>query len=298
MHQRVKGYQQEATVGGQTVLVETREFENGELGEIQIKAPKVAPLTSEFLTCFNRAVSIGLRFGIPLDEFVEEFVFTRFPPDGKVEGNSVIKMASSIPDYVFRELAVAYLGRNDLAHIKPDELGLNGKDIFEKQFDEETSEEELTIKNKFWKNRQSLAISTASIIDVISNQVDDLKSTMPNDEAGQKTQNELIEFLQEVMVMLESLLAQIEMALSSQQNSSSREAVNAVIDLKHKVSNWLNNNSDLVDTSIRMSIAATFLNFFSNAGANMSISTPALLAIFGGGKVVEIIKRLNNNNDE
>ncbi|HYD05198.1 MAG TPA: vitamin B12-dependent ribonucleotide reductase, partial [Reyranella sp.] len=120
--QRRKGYTQKAIVGGHKVYIRTGEYEDGKLGEIFIDMHKEGAAFRSLMNNFAIAISIGLQYGVPLEEYVEAFTFTRFEPNGIVEGNDVIKMATSILDYIFRELAVSYLGRNDLAHVKPDDL--------------------------------------------------------------------------------------------------------------------------------------------------------------------------------
>jgi ribonucleoside-diphosphate reductase alpha chain len=119
---RRKGYTQKAIVGGHKVYLRTGEYEDGKLGEIFIDMHKEGAAFRAMMNNFAIAVSIGLQYGVPLDEFVEAFTFTRFEPSGMVEGNNVIKMSTSIIDYVFRELAVSYLSRNDLAHVTPPDL--------------------------------------------------------------------------------------------------------------------------------------------------------------------------------
>ncbi len=119
---RRKGYTQKAIVGGHKVYLRTGEFEDGRLGEIFIDMHKEGAAFRSLMNNFAIAVSIGLQYGVPLEEFVEAFTFTRFEPSGMVEGNDAIKMATSIVDYIFRELAISYLGRADLAHASPDDL--------------------------------------------------------------------------------------------------------------------------------------------------------------------------------
>ena len=119
---RRKGYTQKATVGGHKVYLRTGEYEDGRVGEIFIDMHKEGAAFRSLMNNFAIAVSIALQYGVPLEEFVEAFTFTRFEPSGLVEGNDSIKMSTSILDYLFRELAVSYLGRNDLAHVQPDDL--------------------------------------------------------------------------------------------------------------------------------------------------------------------------------
>ncbi|MDB6178067.1 vitamin B12-dependent ribonucleotide reductase [Paracoccus sp. Z330] len=118
--QRRKGYTQKAIVGGHKVYLRTGEYDNGSLGEIFIDMHKEGAGFRAMMNNFAIAVSVGLQYGVPLEEFVDAFTFTRFEPAGMVQGNDSIKNATSILDYVFRELAVSYLDRTDLAHVKPE----------------------------------------------------------------------------------------------------------------------------------------------------------------------------------
>jgi ribonucleoside-diphosphate reductase alpha chain len=121
--QRRKGYTQKATVGGHKVYLRTGEYENGQLGEIFIDMHKEGAAFRSLMNNFAIAVSLGLQYGVPLEEYVDAFTFTRFEPAGFVQGNDTIKNATSILDYIFRELAVSYLERHDLAHVDPAETG-------------------------------------------------------------------------------------------------------------------------------------------------------------------------------
>jgi ribonucleoside-diphosphate reductase alpha chain len=119
---RRKGYTQKAIVGGHKVYLRTGEYTDGKLGEIFIDMHKEGAAFRSLMNNFAIAISIGLQYGVPLEEFVEAFTFTRFEPSGMVQGNDAIKMATSILDYVFRELAVSYLDRTDLAHVQPSDV--------------------------------------------------------------------------------------------------------------------------------------------------------------------------------
>jgi len=118
--ERRKGYTQKAIVGGHKVYLRTGEYADGSLGEIFIDMHKEGAGFRAMMNNFAIAVSVGLQYGVPLEEFVEAFTFTRFEPAGMVQGNDSIKQATSILDYIFRELAVSYLDRTDLAHVKPE----------------------------------------------------------------------------------------------------------------------------------------------------------------------------------
>jgi ribonucleoside-diphosphate reductase alpha chain len=121
MPDRRKGYTQKAVVGGHKVYLRTGEYDDGRLGEIFIDMHKEGAALRSIINNFAIAVSLGLQYGVPLDEYVDAFTFTRFEPSGPVQGNEAIKNATSILDYVFRELAVSYLSRFDLAHVDPTE---------------------------------------------------------------------------------------------------------------------------------------------------------------------------------
>lgn len=119
---RRTGYTQKVKINGQSVYIRTGEYENGQLGEIFIDMHKEGAAFRSLLNCFAISISLGLQHGVPLDEFVDAFVFTRFEPSGVVSGHKRIKMATSVIDYIFRELAVTYLSRNDLSHVEDDEM--------------------------------------------------------------------------------------------------------------------------------------------------------------------------------
>jgi len=119
MPERRSGYTQKAIIGGHKVYLRTGEYEGGQLGEIFIDMHKEGAAFRSLMNNFAIAISLGLQHGVPLEEFVEAFTFTRFEPNGPVQGHDHIKMATSILDYIFRELAVSYLGRYELAHVQP-----------------------------------------------------------------------------------------------------------------------------------------------------------------------------------
>ena len=116
MPDRRKGYIQKATIGDHKVYLHTGEYEDGKIGEIFIDTSKEGELVKALMNNFAIAVSLGLQYGVPLDEFINAFIGTKFEPSGKVHGNDRILTASSILDYIFRELAISYQNREDLAH--------------------------------------------------------------------------------------------------------------------------------------------------------------------------------------
>ena len=137
MPDRRKGYIQKATVGDHKVYLHTGEYEDGKIGEIFIDTSKEGELVKATMNNFAIAVSLGLQYGVPLDEFVNAFVDTKFEPSGKVFGNDRIMSATSILDYIFRELAISYLNREDLAHTP----SIGGSDTLEDTHIDENNED-------------------------------------------------------------------------------------------------------------------------------------------------------------
>jgi ribonucleoside-diphosphate reductase alpha chain len=119
---RRAGYTQKARIGNHKVYIRTGEYEDGSLGEIFLDMHKEGAAFRSMTNCFAIAISLGLQHGVPLEEFIDAFLFTRFEPNGVVQGNPHIKMTTSIIDYIFRELAISYLGRHDLAQVEPEDL--------------------------------------------------------------------------------------------------------------------------------------------------------------------------------
>ncbi len=122
MPSRRRGYTQKARVAGHKIYVRTGEYEDGTLGEVFIDMHREGAAFRSLMNCFAIAISLGLQYGVPLEEFVEAFVFTRFEPNGPVQGHDNIKMSTSVIDFIFRELAMTYLGRYDLVQVSPEDL--------------------------------------------------------------------------------------------------------------------------------------------------------------------------------
>ncbi|HEY3174247.1 MAG TPA: adenosylcobalamin-dependent ribonucleoside-diphosphate reductase [Candidatus Polarisedimenticolia bacterium] len=139
---RRSGYTQKAVIGHHKVYLRTGEYEDEQLGEIFLDMHKEGAAFRSLMNCFAIAISLGLQHGVPLDEFVDAFVFTRFEPNGMVQGNPHIKMTTSVIDYVFRELAITYLGRSDLAQVTSEDLrgDTTGRPDKEPEFDEQAGE--------------------------------------------------------------------------------------------------------------------------------------------------------------
>ena len=135
MPDRRKGYIQKATIGNHKVYLHTGEYDDGKVGEIFIDTNKEGELVRSLMNNFAIAISLGLQYGVPLDEFVDAFIETKFEPSGEINGNDRILNASSILDYIFRELAISYLGREDLAHTPSISKSSNEKLITDEEED-------------------------------------------------------------------------------------------------------------------------------------------------------------------
>ena len=137
MPDRRKGYIQKVSIGDHKIYLHTGEYDDGKVGEIFIDMNKEGELVKALMNNFAIAISLGLQYGVPLDEFVDAFIETKFEPSGEIKGNDRILNASSILDYIFRELAISYLGREDLAHTpsikktsSDEQIGTDNEDSF------------------------------------------------------------------------------------------------------------------------------------------------------------------------
>ncbi len=155
---RRAGYTQKARIGNHKIYLRTGEYEDGTLGEIFIDMHKEGAAFRSMTNCFAIAISLGLQHGVPLEEFVDAFLFTRFEPNGVVQGNPHIKMTTSIIDYIFRELAITYLGRHDLAHVMPEDL--RGDALHDAKDDPDFDDEEV-ISERTVDARAALAVPLA-----------------------------------------------------------------------------------------------------------------------------------------
>ncbi len=169
MPDRRKGYIQKATIGDHKVYLHTGEYEDGKIGEIFIDTSKEGELVKALMNNFAIAISLGLQYGVPLDEFVSAYVDTKFEPSGKVYGNDRILSASSILDYIFRELAISYLNREDLAHTPS--IGSNAdksKDILQDNAEDEQNQflkivKDITSKGFVRNNYQKKLVDLSDI---------------------------------------------------------------------------------------------------------------------------------------
>ena len=141
---RRAGYTQKARIGGHKIYLRTGEYDDGSLGEIFLDMHREGAAFRSLMNCFAIAISLGLQHGVPLDEYVDAFVFTRFEPNGMVQGNEHIKHATSVIDYIFRELAISYLARTDLAHVDPHSETMRGDSVEEMS---EKDDEDLAAPN-------------------------------------------------------------------------------------------------------------------------------------------------------
>ena len=162
MPDRRKGYIQKATVGDHKVYLHTGEYDDGKIGEIFIDTNKEGELVKSLMNNFAIAISLGLQYGVPLEEFVDAFLETKFEPSGKVYGNDRILSATSILDYIFRELAISYLGKEDLAHTP----SIN-KSVTDKEFNEDNQflkiEKNITSKGFIRSNYEEKLVDLSDV---------------------------------------------------------------------------------------------------------------------------------------
>ncbi len=179
---RRKGYTQKATVGGHKVYLRTGEYESGRIGEVFIDMHKEGAAFRSLMNNFAIAVSIGLQYGVPLEEFVEAYTFTRFEPQGIVTGNDAIKMSTSILDYTFRELAISYLDRSDLGHVNVEDLDVTTTGAGDSQSD---------LVNRFTSHgfirKQGLIVYSNDGSAAIAATKEDTVETMRAPDPGSKT---------------------------------------------------------------------------------------------------------------
>lgn len=149
---RRAGYTQKARIGNHKIYLRTGEYEDGTLGEIFLDMHKEGAAFRSMTNCFAIAVSLGLQHGVPLDEYLDAFLFTRFEPNGIVQGNPHLKMTTSIIDYIFRELAITYLGRHDLAHVQPEDI--RGDSMHNEDEDEPSFESEEIMEERIRDSRE------------------------------------------------------------------------------------------------------------------------------------------------
>ena len=185
---RRKGYTQKAIVGGHKVYLRTGEYEDGKLGEIFIDMHKEGAAFRSLMNNFAIAVSIGLQYGVPLEEFVEAFTFTRFEPQGIVTGNDTIKMSTSILDYIFRELAISYLDRNDLGHVdvnnidtSPTGVGVRGDETTHKVASRGFVRRELKVVSGGGSDNVSV-LQTKNYLDTYENETTDINDENETNE--------------------------------------------------------------------------------------------------------------------
>ena len=183
---RRAGYTQKAVVGGHKVYLRTGEYEDGSIGEIFIDMHKEGAAFRSLMNCFAISISLGLQHGVPIDEFVDAFVFTRFEPGGMVSGNPHIKMSTSIIDYIFRELAITYLGRHDLSQVTPEDLRSDTIGRPENEIPEFDSEEEGEIETL---NPDEISVSAPRSDRVELDYSEDLKKEDPIDIIASSTES-------------------------------------------------------------------------------------------------------------
>lgn len=263
-----KGYTQKATIGDHKIYFRTGEYEDGTLGEIFIDMHREVRGYRAILNNFALAISTGLQHGVPLEQFVEMFTFTKFEPAGAVEGSDVISDATSVLDYVFKELAASYL--HDTTLKNPN-----------------LTRDVLTISpDAYLRNLDGIALSSATLASSLREIEKYLHSRLPN------TQVELEQFrafqllVDDVCKTLEDISdfrpENLPADLSTEDRSFDK--------LRVHINHILTVHGEKLDISSRMLLASGFISLFSMAGATMTIVTPVVLGLFGGEKIKSIIE--------
>jgi ribonucleoside-diphosphate reductase alpha chain len=180
---RRAGYTQKAKIGGHSIFIRTGEYDSGRLGEIFLDMHKEGAAFRSLLNSFAIAVSLGLQYGVPLEEYVDAFTFSRFEPNGMVQGHDYVKMATSVIDYIFRDLAISYLKRGDLAQVNPEDLLATGT-----KGDTEPPED-----GRVRHRKPSAGFTPSGTAGRSGGQggqglVDLVKSASPKDDAGEKSE--------------------------------------------------------------------------------------------------------------
>jgi hypothetical protein len=279
----------QVVVGGHPLVLSTTQDAIGTLTEIQITLGKEGEGLKAVVDAFSRAVSIGLQNGIDLNTYVEEFLFSRFEPSGQVFGHDKIRYSSSILDFVFRELAISFLDRSDLAHTITEAIS----DIAPRH--DENGAQYATISRSF---QEQIRVSTAFLVDVIEKYIADAQSRKPNDMESLTKFEEGLSFLQSLREDLIDLLHVVNQAIGSSDTQSTQLISRKTNAINSRFREFVEKHSDVVDSSARMSLAAMFTSIFSMAGANMTLTTPLILALFGGGKVISLLKQFNSKDND
>lgn len=286
---RSKGFTQSAKIGGLEVVLTTSENDDGTLAFIQISVPKADPSTVGLINSMTAAVNEGLASGVKLEKFVEEFAFTKFPPSGLVVGNDLIKNCTSIADYIFRELAISYLGRTDLAHVDPGELNTRKRNnIDSENFELKIEKEE--ISGGILHKTSELLIATSVMIEIIDQSKSELVYSMPNDRESQSKYRSIISELDTFNRIIRKVHSNLTDILDEKSELKITETSEKLMTFRSKFVGFLEKNSDILELNVRMSMACGYVALFSIAGANMTVATPAILAVFGGSNVVQAIK--------
>ncbi len=292
--ERSNGYTQHAMVGGHKVSLTTQHFEDGSLGAIEIGMHKEGSAFRGVVHSLSTAVSLGLQYGVKLEDFVEAFTFTKFEPAGLVQGNPRIKNSTSILDYVFRELAVTYLKRDDLAHVGPQvstPLGENmTPDPVKSDDGHPTPVDEAVLALSF--NAIKAPVVGLSLSASLSQLIDDLNHNMPNEAEKAKDYQETIRAAKKLVSLLERVSFNMIDFNQSEDRALLEASVEDITTIRSKFDGLIEKHSEIIDVSSRMVLASGFIGLFSLAGASMAIVTPAVLALFGGSRVLELIKKL------
>jgi len=271
---RGQGYNQTASLGGHAIEVSTQEDAAGKLISLAITLPKEGSFARGLISGIASSVSIGLEHGVPLEAYVDEFTFSKFEPAGIVSGNPSIKNATSMLDYVFRELAITYLQRDDLAHVANSSVR------------NRSEEDPVSAGLSSMKEREKIALSCVFMSRSLETYLSETAHRKPNDEGSLDDWNEMRVEIEYLIGQLNELRSMLLVAESSERHSIDEKKQR----LFDRVGVFFTRHSDAMDTSVKMSLAAGFVGLFNLMGATMAVATPVVLAVFGGATVVSLLK--------
>lgn len=281
--QRVKGYTQEAEIDGIPVILSTNERDDGRLVSIRLTVGKQTVEQVGMIDSLCAAINLGLQNGVPLEDYVDEFVFTRFRPSGLVVGNEKILKCTSILDYVFRELAVSYLDRDDLADVATGADRRRAGNLVRNR---------VVLADLLVRKAADLSLISGMLEDQLGDLLAELEARIPNEEEAHSRHLDRMNSIRALRELTSEVNDEIISYSKGLRLDRSMKTAAKVITLRDRFGDLVAANKDLVDSGIRVSVAGGFIAFFSAVGADMTFATPGLLALFGGSKVVKIVKEI------
>lgn len=283
---RSKGYTQEATIAGLRVVLTTNEWDDGRLESFRLHIDKQSSFQIALLQSFCDSVAMGLEAGVPLATYVDEYLLSRFEPSGQVVGNERIKQCTSLLDYAFREIGISYLGRDDLAQTS------TASETSRKSTSLSDEALQIQVSNVVLRKADDLAVLCSLLLEQIAEYVSDLHASTPNEPAALEIHQRVVSSISSLSQMVNETRVDLVAVARRQAPEAAISSSKKIITLQSLFTRLVTDNPDLPGTTIRVSVAAGFIGLFSLAGANMTVATPTLLALFGGSQVVKTLKEI------